>query len=149
MGYAGAMADPYRDAPTLVCPACSAALREYNGRLFCDACGGAMLTLADLTAQISDDLGAQPLLGFVDHGQWTRKCPRCGVLMHASRLTAAVGELHEKLKPQLDRCVVHGVWFDDAELAKVFELVHKDLLPKGHATLWEILTTMIENYGRR
>jgi Zn-finger nucleic acid-binding protein len=129
------MTDPYRDAQTLACPACSAALREFNGRLCCDACGGVMLPLADLTAAIADDVGAQPVLGFIDHGKWTRKCPRCGEIMHASRLTAAVGELHEKLKPQLDRCLVHGVWFDNEELAKVLELVHKDLLPRGYPSL--------------
>jgi hypothetical protein len=102
-----------------------------------------------VTAEIANDVGAQPLLGFVDHGKMTRKCPRCGELMHASRLTAAVGELHEKLKPQLDRCLVHGVWFDNEELAKVLELAHKDLLPRGHATLWEIVTGLVEMTAER
>jgi len=28
------------------------------------------------------------------------------------------------LPPELDRCLTHGVWFDDLELAMVFEGVH-------------------------
>jgi hypothetical protein len=142
------MDDPYRDPETVTCPACGSALRGFHGRLCCDGCGGVMLELVDLTEQIANGVGAQPLLSFVDHGKGTRKCPRCGELMCASRLVAAVGELHEKLKPQLDRCTVHGVWFDADELAKVLELVQRDLLPRGHATLFQILETLIQMWGR-
>ncbi len=48
---------PYRTSPDPpACPACGAGLRDFSGRLCCDACGGILVDLADLTASINDHL---------------------------------------------------------------------------------------------
>jgi len=139
------MSGPYRDPEILVCPACEAGLRAFvRGRLCCDACGGVMLPLADLTNAIAEDVGRPPVLAFVDLGRRARKCPRCNELMHESQLTAAVDELQERLEPQLDRCIEHGVWFDADELAKVLEVVRRDLLPRGRVTLKGIVEGLVD-----
>jgi Zn-finger nucleic acid-binding protein len=44
--------------------------------------------------------------------------------MTACHLAVALGHRHPRLPPELDRCDAHGVWFDELELAKIFELLH-------------------------
>lgn len=38
-----------------------------------------------------------------------------------------------KPKPELDRCDKHGIWFDELELAKVFEAAHGKVWPPAYA----------------
>jgi Zn-finger nucleic acid-binding protein len=106
---------------------------------------------AELTAAITDYLGTQidapPTLRFVDVEVGQRVCPRCKSPMMACHLAADIGNKHPKLRPTLDRCASHGVWFDADELAKVLEtLQHAAALP-SHASLRQIVQTLIETYG--
>jgi Zn-finger nucleic acid-binding protein len=117
------MGGPYRD-PELPCPACRAPLRTFNARLCCDACNGIFLELDDLARSIADLTGAAPELAFKDDRPGTRRCPRCAAAMTACHLVVTLGHRHPRLPPELDRCGAHGVWFDELELAKIYELLH-------------------------
>jgi Zn-finger nucleic acid-binding protein len=125
------MAGPYRD-PDLVCPACHAQLRVFRQRLCCDACNGILLEIADLTTSISDLTGSDPQIGFVRERPGERACPRCDLMMSVCRLDVALMDKRPTLRPALDRCVTHGVWFDANELAKVFEVLHRAVSPHGY-----------------
>src|SRR5512133_1538945 len=114
------MADPYRD-PELPCPACTKPLRAYQNELVCDACNGIMVSVADLSGAIEDLTSVVPELAWDREKPSQRKCPQCrGAMVVCKIVLELEGEtLHPK--PELDRCEVHGVWFDREELAKVLE----------------------------
>ena len=106
---------------------------------------------ADLTASISDYLEAQapvpPVLRFADAGVGSRSCPRCRVPMTRCHLVADFERKHPKPRPTLDRCASHGVWFDAKELAEVLEALHHAAELPAHASLRQIVQTLIETYG--
>jgi hypothetical protein len=113
---------PYRDH-WHKCPACpNAQLREYAGRLLCDACQGMMLTREDFIRAIAELTGAEPELHFFDDKPTKRPCPRCDHALTACRVRIVfpVADKDPTPKPILDRCEQDGIWFDADELAKVF-----------------------------
>lgn len=116
------MTDPYRDQ-NLRCPACAATLREFRTRQVCDACQGIFLSIADLTGAIHDLTSITATLEFSEERAGTRPCPTCATQMTRCKLRIILEDDIEKPRPELDRCVDHGVWFDDQELARVFERV--------------------------
>jgi hypothetical protein len=128
------MGDPYRGAERLTCPACAAILRDFNGRLCCDACSGILLPLTDLVAAIEEHSGVEPIVHFVNDKPAERVCPRCSHVMTACRLHVVVAEHATDVKPNIDRCDAHGVWFDPEELSKVFEALRRATEPRGNAT---------------
>jgi Zn-finger nucleic acid-binding protein len=117
------MTDPFRSGSQLLCPACEGALREFRGRLVCDACDGIMLTVEDLVAGIHDMTSIAATFEWTHEKPGKRKCPHCGEAMTACHVIVHLENDLEKPKPELDRCATHGVWFDREELAKVFEKV--------------------------
>jgi Zn-finger nucleic acid-binding protein len=128
------MADPYRD-PERACPACNATLREFRQRLCCDSCNGIMLAMADLASAIEQLTRLEPVIEFLDDpmrgAAGARMCPHCHAPMKTCRLDVQLQEHRPKLKPELDRCDAHGVWFDNEELAKVLEVLRRAVSPKG------------------
>lgn len=104
----------------------------FRQRLCCDACNGILLELADLTISISELTGGDPQIGFVRERPGERACPRCAMMMSVCRLDVALMDQRPTLRPALDRCPTHGVWFDANELAKVFEVLHRAVSPHGY-----------------
>src|SRR5690348_16477522 len=108
------MTDPYRDH-VFRCPACAVEtpLREFSGRLLCDACQGMYVTRADLKQAIEELGGLDVELQFYSVKPGERPCPRCNRAMTTSRLrlSFAVIEEQPKTHPRLDRCDADGVWF--------------------------------------
>jgi hypothetical protein len=98
-------------------------LREYAGRLVCDACTGLMVTDGDLIAAIKDLTGYDPVLEPSGSKPGTRACPRCPQVMAVCRLRVVVEDKEIEPRPELDRCAAHGIWFDKDELAKVLQKV--------------------------
>ena len=91
------------------CPACQATLVLRKTRLECDSCKG---TFVD-----GDELGEMllaadqtPEIEWVDNPSSSRRqCPMCETRMHAAFLW----------KVPVERCGVHGTWFDAGELPKL------------------------------
>jgi len=52
--------------------------------------------------------------------------------MSVCRLDVTLMDQRPTLRPALDRCAVHGVWFDGSELAKIFEVLHRAVSPHGY-----------------
>lgn len=145
----------YRQDALLPCPSCGEPLRELDHKLCCDACTGIMLSVADLTAALQEHVGAVPMtIQLVESKSSNRSCPRCRAPMTICHLDASFAqEIGTKqrvthTKPELDRCIEHGVWFDADELATVLEaLRHASELP-DRASVKEIAIFMIKNWGR-
>ena len=118
------------------CPQCGTGLREYRGRLVCDACTSMLITDADLVTSI-EELGVSPVTieepdEIVD-GRASRPagsiaewrcgpidcpaCPRCSVQMVSARINAA-------RTPTFARCANHGVWFGPGQLAGLFARIN-------------------------
>ncbi len=116
------MADPYRH-PAQSCPACGRSLRVFHKRLVCDDCDGMFLSLDDLAEQIRQLTGVVPVFQFHDEAAGKRACPHCAGTMSTLTLQIAIDSEQVKPKPTLDRCPMHGIWFDGEELAAVFEKV--------------------------
>lgn len=116
------MPDPYRDS-THLCPACRQPLRSYLTRLLCDACNGIFMPLADLGAGIHDMTSIDPTFTFEHEQPGKRLCPHCAQAMSTCKLLVGLDGHVEHPHPELDHCAAHGLWFDDQELAKVFEKV--------------------------
>jgi len=93
------------------CPACGATLVLDKLRLDCPSCGGTFVDGDELGAIL---LGADetPEIQWVDSAESTRRqCPLCEIRMHAAFLW----------KVPVERCGVHGTWFDVGELPKLLE----------------------------
>jgi hypothetical protein len=96
-----------------------------------------MLGLVDLTTAIEQLTRIAPEVKFIDDPMRNmgdagkRRCPHCAAAMTTCRLDVTLLEERPKLKPELDRCEVHGVWFDNEELAKVLEVLRRAVSPKG------------------
>lgn len=114
--------DPYRAAHER-CPACRQGLRKHQTRLICDGCGGMMVPMADLATAIVEMTSLEPAFEVTDEVPGTRTCPLCTTVMTECKLRIVLGDELAKPRPTLDRCGQHGLWFDDAELAAVFEKV--------------------------
>jgi Zn-finger nucleic acid-binding protein len=115
---------PYRDLQ-LACPACTEGLRRFRDRLCCDACNGIMLGITDLEVAIRELTGAAPELGFTSDAPGARSCPCCQNAMVRCRLDVVLMDERPELRPELDRCDGHGVWFDAEELAKILEVLRR------------------------
>jgi hypothetical protein len=115
---------PYRDSQ-LACPACAAGLRRFRDRLCCDGCSGIMLGVDDLEVAIRELTGTTPELGFTGDAPGARPCPCCQTAMVRCRLDVWLMDERPALRPELDRCDGHGVWFDAEELAKVLEVLRR------------------------
>jgi Zn-finger nucleic acid-binding protein len=110
--------EPHRESPR--CPACrDVPLREFRGRLVCDACEGIFLPAGDVVDAIRDLTGQEVALGFIDERPSARWCPRCHAALIACRLRIEIDEKVPTLKPEIDRCIADGIWFDAEELADV------------------------------
>ena len=107
----------------LRCPACAATLRAFRTRQVCDACQGIFLTPEDLASGIHDLTSITPTFEFHDELAGKRACPSCAKPMVRCKLRVHLDDDIEKPKPELDRCAEHGIWFDEEELASVFERV--------------------------
>lgn len=120
------MTTPDRDRE-LQCPACGdAVLRKLVvGRLVCDRCHGLFTTREDFVKAIEELGGLEVELQFYKEAPGKRACPHCRQPMTACRLRLkfAVIDKEPKTHPVLDRCDTDGVWFDNNELAEVFEVV--------------------------
>jgi Zn-finger nucleic acid-binding protein len=116
------MSDPFRDRQH-PCPACGAPLREFRTRHVCDACDGMLLTLPDLTQAVHDLTSVQPTFEYREEAPGKRACPVCSAPMSTCKLRIVLEAELADPKPELDRCVEHGVWFDGEELAGVFTKV--------------------------
>ena len=120
----------YRDSE-LSCPACKGALRAFHDRQCCDACGGIQVGASDLKRSVEDLAGAACTLDW-DGGASGRPCPQCGVAMTRATLAIRYDDVVLHSKRGYERCVEHGAWFDDRELAQVFLLVERQV-NKGDA----------------
>ena len=104
----------------LGCPSCTATgLDDAGDRWTCATCAGAFVENAALAAMIME----------MSHQPWDvppaagapgeRACPICQIPMFAEALEGVA----------IDRCVAHGVWFDDTELQAA--LHHASAEPGG------------------
>jgi Zn-finger nucleic acid-binding protein len=100
----------YREQ-VLACPACPAHARRAlvfaGDRWSCEGCHGAFVERGALQALV-EEMANQPFELAPPSGEvGTRTCPVCIAPM-----------IVEKLGPSttIDRCVAHGVWFDEHEL---------------------------------
>ncbi|MBL0214410.1 MAG: hypothetical protein IPQ07_11035 [Myxococcales bacterium] len=82
-----------------------------------------MVTIADLGQAVHDLTSIHPEFEFSEDKPGKRSCPHCAQTMSACKLRVLLDGAAEAPKPELDRCTTHGLWFDDGELAKVFEKV--------------------------
>jgi Zn-finger nucleic acid-binding protein len=118
------MGDPYRD-PELQCPACKVTLRAFQERLCCDTCDGIFLALDDLVRSLGEVTAvAGTTVKFADDEPGTRRCPKCMANMVRCRAVVELEGKRANPKAELDRCDKHGIWFDELELARVFEAAH-------------------------
>lgn len=83
-----------------------------------------MLQVDDLAGSIQELTGLLPALMFRGEAPGKRPCPRCQAPMTTAKLTIVLeGSKALRPDPELDRCDVHGLWFDESELALVLEPV--------------------------
>lgn len=104
------MASPYRSDPQwTVCPRCDEVLDEVmTGGMACPRCAGAWLARAVVSEAFHDPKWPQ------GHAMWWRaelKCPTCKEIMQALEIEGLV----------IDRCALHGVWFDAGELERLMK----------------------------
>jgi len=106
----------YRDQAPATCPRCNVALDPgERGTLKCPECAGAFATddiVREMLAELAGVLKHPPELVYGPHAKpGLLTCPRCVALMQSAELfTIAV-----------DRCAVHGTWFDHEELGSALE----------------------------
>jgi hypothetical protein len=83
-----------------------------------------MLSIDDLRGAIAELTGLEPTVSFRHEAPGKRLCPHCATPMMTTKLTLELeGAKAAKPNAELDRCVTHGLWFDDTELAIVLEPV--------------------------
>jgi Zn-finger nucleic acid-binding protein len=95
--------------PALACPSCGATLRRFARRLACDACGGLLIALDDLAAQLAAEVAAVPREGDA------AACPRC--TGPAPRVELRVGG--RPLQGTVAACPRDGLWLPAGALAAV------------------------------
>lgn len=103
----------------LACPACRAPLAYQGDRWSCATCRGVFVENEALVAMIREMALAPWELPALTGKPGDRACPICTTPMNIEQLKG----------PTIDRCDVHGVWFDDAELEQT--LHHASAPPSG------------------
>ncbi len=88
-------------------------MREFQGRLVCDQCGGMLLSVADFTQSIT----ASETVTVTDDTGTQRQCPRCDHLMKQCRVHVGKHELDDTIL----HCETDGLWFESTLLEKVLE----------------------------
>ena len=99
--YASALKDQ-----ALACPACSGPLALDGERWPCQRCDGVFVETSALEQMMAEMRGV-PWQMPSNGSAGTRACPACKQAMAVHRLDGI----------EVDRCAMHGVWFDSGELA--------------------------------
>ena len=110
------MSDAYRTAGH-ACPVCRIGMREFQGRLVCDQCGGMQLAVADLERQIT----ASEQVSVIDDTGTQRACPRCERLMQHARVR--LGKL--ELDAEILHCQTDGLWLGKDVLEDILTQIGK------------------------
>jgi len=139
------MTDPYRSTD-VVCPSCTSAavpLREFQGRLVCDECGGMLLEVADFRDSLRETDGSVDELVVVEMNPVGRPCPRCQVdlawcVVHYGKL---------ELSGAFQACAKHGIWVARDAMTKVFALVARRVSGRGTRGGGAGGTSKILHYG--
>ena len=92
---------------TLICPVCKIALGLHGHRYACEQCTGTFLENAALVELMSEMREEPWELPAAEGPPGQRACPVCTDTMSVERIQTI----------ELDRCALHGVWFDRDELA--------------------------------
>jgi Zn-finger nucleic acid-binding protein len=101
----------YRDQ-TLLCPACrSSPLRFYGDRYGCDQCRGCFVQTAALEGLVAEMTGEPWSIPAAAGGFGERSCPICAAALVVETMSGV----------KIDRCPIHGVWFDPQELETVLQ----------------------------
>ena len=94
------------------CPACAETLVLEKMRLNCRGCGGTFIDgdeLGEMLLAATD----RPEIEWADNPDAPRRsCPLCETRMHLAYLW----------KVPVERCGVHGTWFDAGELQKLLDV---------------------------
>jgi hypothetical protein len=104
----------YRITPG-ACLHCGTLLERAGDRLACPTCRSCLVAMAEveraMRAMQPPDQAAPPMTftPLVDGFARPRPCPQCGAVMAPCMLVSIA----------VDRCHVHGVWFDHDELERV------------------------------
>lgn len=86
-----------------------------DARFHCLACDGMFVPEEELVRAIA--LLTPDPIRYFNEREGDRLCPRCVQPMLRTHLTTATIAAHQRRLPfELDRCVLHGVWFDGQEL---------------------------------
>lgn len=118
------MSTPYRDHE-LACPGCRAPLRLDGERLCCDACGGVLAPVGDLTTALTE-LTKLPLeIGFTRERVADLACPRCAAPMSRCRIDLRFDKTHAHPWRSVFRCATDGVWFPRNRYARFLALVER------------------------
>jgi Zn-finger nucleic acid-binding protein len=93
------------------CAECQSLLREFAGRLICDACGALLVPHGDLVDVLGGDVRV------IDDTPTQRVCPRCDGRLRACRISVDGSELdHDTL-----HCKRDGVWLAGGMLEDILE----------------------------
>ena len=92
---------------TLICPVCKIALSLQGYRYACEQCTGMFVEFAALVEMMSEMREEPWVLPPAEGPPGQRACPVCTDAMTMERISSI----------ELDRCPLHGVWFDRDELA--------------------------------
>ncbi len=117
------------------------ALAVRGSQLACEGCNGALVPDDDLRRMITeasklaitDEASGDYVLTDAKTGEAARTCPRCTTVMTKQLLRDIT----------IDRCAVHGIWFDGNELAGLLNKYGLDIARvhalagrRGHPILW-------------
>jgi Zn-finger nucleic acid-binding protein len=103
----------------LMCPACTTALAYHGDRWTCASCHGVFVENEALAAMVSEMALAPWSLPATTGHAGDRACPICEAPMAAEPVEGVA----------IDRCDMHGVWFDDHKLQQA--LLHASTPPHG------------------
>jgi Zn-finger nucleic acid-binding protein len=92
---------------TLICPACKIALAISGHRYLCEQCTGVFLENGAIVELMTEARGEPWALPPAEGPPGQAACPVCSDPMSMERI--------EML--EVNRCALHGVWFDRDELA--------------------------------
>lgn len=106
----------YREAGH-ACPSCRVGMREFQGRLICDACGSMLIAVDDFTRQLT----ASEELIVRDDTKTQRACPRCDGQLASAKV--ALGRLI--FDGEILHCKAHGLWFEAGLLEDVLRQVQR------------------------
>ena len=112
---------PYRDQE-LSCPGRQAPLRLDGGRLCCDACGGVLAPVAELTAALADLTKLPLAIAFTHERAAEPRCPRCANAMTRCRIDVRFDKVHAHPWRSVLRCEPDGVWFPRDRFARFIAL---------------------------